>query len=145
MVKLSIKFVFVVFSQNRVLRPDTHLFGLKTAVFDISTQFPQWGIYIYPLSEVAPGLLVIHIQIQAVCWNIWLFWRKKQTYHCLMMISHLDQYVFHCEIWLDYEDHQKKAFFRRISIHHTIYRFRSMQWAQNVSVVSRYFCLNVFT
>ena len=48
MVKLSIKFVFVVFSQNRVLRPDTHLFGLKTAVFDISTQFPQWGIYIYP-------------------------------------------------------------------------------------------------
>ena len=48
MVKLSIKFAFVVFSQNRVLRPDTHLFGLKTAVFDISTQFPQWGIYIYP-------------------------------------------------------------------------------------------------
>ena len=48
MIKLSIKFVFVFFSQNRVLRPDRHLFGLKTAVFNISTQFPQWGIYIYP-------------------------------------------------------------------------------------------------
>ena len=32
----------------QVLHIDSHLFGLKTAVFDISTQFPQWGLYIYP-------------------------------------------------------------------------------------------------
>ena len=36
------------FCYYRDLQPGRHLFGLKTAVFDISTKFPQWGIYIYP-------------------------------------------------------------------------------------------------
>ena len=31
-----------------LLLSNTHLFGPETAVFDISTQFPQWVIYIYP-------------------------------------------------------------------------------------------------
>ena len=42
-------FGFATFCYYWILQPDAHLFGLETAIFDISTQFPQWGIYIYPI------------------------------------------------------------------------------------------------